>query len=430
MRETAPQQGQGATGKTNLHVERISVPLAEARDIILGSIQPLGSEVVGLLDAGGRVLTEEIRAGRTVPPLDNSAMDGYAVRAEDTLRVPSTLRVVDSLPAGRRATRALGPGEAARIFTGAPIPPGCDAVVMQEHTEADGHRVTVLRAAKSGDHIRRAGCDVTPDTLIAATGTLLRPAHLGMFAALGRTQIRVSRRPRVAVLATGDELVEPDRLRDDGKIVTSNSYSLVSALLDIGADPVYLGIIPDRPGQIADAFREALRCDAIISSGGVSVGDHDWIKQVLAGLGGELRLWQVRMRPGAPLAFVTAHGVPVFGLPGNPVSTLVSYEQFVRPSLLRMMNRLSVFRPVERATLAEDFEKQPGRMHLVRVLLQERDGRRFAFLSGDQGSAILLSMVRAQGLAIIPEATSRIAAGSDVLVQLIERDDLRPEPGF
>ena len=431
MRESSRTQDQQRGGPPgDREAERVSVPLAEARDIILGSIKPLGAETLGLRDSLGRVLAEEIRAGRTIPPHDNSAMDGFACRADDTGRVPSRLRIVDTLPAGRRATRAVEAGEAIRIFTGAPIPAGADAVVMQEHTEADGDQVVILKAARSGDHVRRAGCDVSPNTLIAAPGTLLRPAHLGMFAALGRTQIRVSRRPRVALLATGDELVEPDRLRDDGKIASSNSYGLQAALLECGVDPVYLGIVPDRPAQISEAFLEALRCDAVISTGGVSVGEHDWIKQVLADLGGQLRLWQVRMKPGAPLAFVTVRGIPVFGLPGNPVSTLVTFEQFVRPALLRMMGRLRVFRPVETATLAEDYEKPPGRLHFVRVTLQEREGRRFAFVSGDQSSAILLSMVRAQGLAIVSEHTTKVVAGSEIPVQLLEREDLRAEPGF
>jgi len=410
--------------------ERTSVHVAEARDIILGSVRPLGTETVGLCNAVGRVLAESIQSGRTIPPLDNSAMDGYAVRAEDTQRVPSTLQVRETIPAGHHASGTLQPGDAMRIFTGAPIPAGANAVVMQEYTEASEGQVTILKAPKPGDHIRPAGSDVLPTTAIAPEGARLRPPLVGMLAAIGRTQIRVRRRPRVAIVATGDELVEPDQLIDDGKIGNSNSYGLYASLIEAGADPVYLGIAPDHPDALREVFREALRCDAVISTGGVSVGEYDWIKQVLAELGGNLRLWRVRMKPGAPLAFVMVDETPVFGLPGNPVSTLVSFEQFVRPALLRMMGRSDVFRPVEPAILAEDYAKAAGRTHFVRVLLQEREGKRFALTAGDQSSAILLSMVRAQGLAILSEEATHLAAGSVVPVLLLDRNDLRRVPGF
>ena len=410
--------------------QRAAVPLHAARDIILSSIRPLGTERIGLGAALGRVLAEDIKAERSIPPLDNSAMDGYAVRSEDVQRVPARLTIVETLPAGVLSTHKLGPGEAARILTGAAIPDGADAVVMQEHTETEPGAVTILKTAARGDHIRRVGSDVRPDTPIGWLGNVLRPAQLGMFAAVGRTQIRVSLRPRVAILATGDELVEPDRPVDGGRIVTSNSYGLYAALQEAGADPVYLGIARDEPRAIADAFREALRCDAVVSTGGVSVGDRDWIKQVLGELGGELKLWRVLMKPGAPLAFVVLNERPVFGLPGNPVSTLVTFEQFVRPALLRMTRQRAIFRPVERAVLAEDYRKAADRPHFVRVRLAERDGRRIAFSTGDQGSGILLSMVRAEGLAIVPLETTYLPAGSEVTVQMLQRTDLRDVPGF
>jgi len=410
--------------------ERTQVSVVEARDTILGLVRPLGSETLSLRDAVGRVLCEEIRSDRLIPPLDNSAMDGFALRAEDTREVPAELRVVEDLPAGRTSGRKLGPGEAARIMTGAAIPEGADAVVMQEHTDHAGGRVIVRRLVELGENIRRAGSDVRRRTLIAGVGAVLRPTHIGMFAAIGRTTLQVVVRPRVAVLATGDELVEPDRLSDDGRIASSNSYALQAALVELGAEPVYLGIAPDEPEVIREHFLRALACDVVISTGGVSVGDRDWIKLVLAQLGGSMRLWRVRMKPGAPLVFSILQERPVFGLPGNPVSTLVTFEQFVRPALLRMMRHHKVFRPVEPAILAEDYEKPPGRMHFVRVTLQEREGRLFAFPTGDQSSGVLYSMVRADGLAIVPADTTRIEAGTEVSVQLLGRDDLRAEPGF
>jgi molybdopterin molybdotransferase len=410
--------------------DRVFVTVAEARELIVGSVEPLGGEMVGLAGAAGRVLLEHVRAARVIPPLDNSAMDGYAVRAEDAASVPATLVVVEELPAGRRTDRKLGPGEAARILTGAAIPPGADAVVMQEHAEVDGDRLRVLRRVEPGENIRVAGSDVEPSTTVATSGAVLRPAHVGMLAAVGRTQVRVATRPRVAILATGDELVEPDRLEDDGRIVSSNSYALEAAIRDAGAAPVYLGIAPDEPDAIAERFRQALQCDAVISTGGVSVGDRDWIKGVLAELGGQMRLWRVQMKPGAPLAFVLLDGTPVFGLPGNPVSTLVAFEQFVRPALLKMMGHTKLYRPVERAIFAETYRKSADRLHFVRVQLESRDGQLYARPTGDQSSAILLSMVRADALAVVPAESTKVASGSEVLVQLIHRDDLRERPGF
>ncbi len=410
--------------------ERTEVTVQEARDLVSRSVRPLGGETVLLRDAVGRVLLERVVADRRIPPLDNSAMDGYAVRSADAASVPALLRIVEDLPAGRFTDRTIGPGEAARIMTGAALPDGADCVVRVEDTEAEGDRVRVLAPARSGLNVRPAGSDVEPGTAIADPGATLRPAHLGMLAALGRTVVRVGARARVAILATGDEIVEPDRLRDDGRIAASNSYSLQAAVLEAGAEPVYLGIAPDRPEVIAERFREALACDVVVSIGGVSVGEHDHIKSVLASLGGEMRLWRVRMRPGAPLAFVVLAGRPVFGLPGNPVSSLVSFEQFVRPVILRMMGHRRVFRPVEEAVLVDGYEKRAGRLHFVRVHLEHDKGELRARTTGDQSSAILLSMVRAEGLAIIPEEATSVPPGSRVPVQLLARGDLREEPGF
>jgi molybdopterin molybdotransferase len=409
---------------------RISVEVEEARSIILGSIRPLGAERVPLREALGRVLQEEVTAARPIPPLDNSAMDGFALRAADVAALPASLKVVEEIPAGRRSGRRLGPGEAARILTGAPIPEGADAVVMQEETEREGDALRVRCAVQRGDHIRRAGSDVVPGQVVARQGTLLRPAHLGMLAALGRASVRVTCRPRVAILATGDEIVEPDQLGDDGRIASSNSYTLQAAVAGAGGEPVYLGIAPDRPEVIREYLERASGCDAVISTGGVSVGDRDYIKGVLAQLGGHMRLWRVRMKPGAPLAFAVLGDTPVFGLPGNPVSSLVSFEQFVRPALLRMQRHTRIYRPVEPAVLAEPYRKPPGRMHFARVTLEERGGRLRAHLTGDQSSGVLFSLVAADGLAIIAAQVTDLPAGSEVPVQLLHREDLREEPGF
>ena len=269
-----------------------------------------------------------------------------------------------------------------------------------------------------------------PGTPIGTPGSVIGPADVGILASIGRTSVQVVMKPRVAILATGDELVEPDRLTDDGRIASSNSYALHAALQELGVEPVYLGIAVDRPETIREHFERALSADAIVSTGGVSVGDRDWIKSVLAGLGGEMRLWRVRMKPGAPLAFVTVAGRPVFGLPGNPVSSMVTFEQFVRPALLKMMGHSLLFRAVRSAVLCEDYRKPEGRMHFVRVQLEERKGELRATPTGDQSSGVLLSMVRADGLAIVPAETTHVAAGESLPVQLLRSRDLAAEPGY
>ncbi len=416
--------------EVRVEAERSSVSVAAARELILGAVPRLWTETVGLGETSGRVLAEEIRAGIQIPPADNSAMDGYAVRAADVASVPAVLEVVEDLPAGKRSQRKLGAGEAARIMTGAALPEGADAVVMVEDTAVEGARVRIHKTASLGQHVRRAGEDVRPGLLIAEPGAILRAPLVGMLAALGRSVVSVRARPRVAVLATGDELVEPDRLRDDGRIVSSNSWALCAGLRELGAEPVYLGIAPDEPDEIERRFRAALGCDAVISTGGVSVGDRDWIKQVLVGLGGQMRLWRIAMKPGAPLAFVMVGERPVFGLPGNPVSTLVTFEQFVRPALLRMMGHEKVFRPVASARLDADYKKPAGRAHFVRVHLERRGAELWARESGEQGSNILLALVRADGLAFVPAEATRLARGEAVAVQLLHSNDLAAEPGI
>ncbi|MCP4007624.1 MAG: molybdopterin molybdotransferase MoeA [bacterium] len=425
-----PRTEPARAAHASIEPERTSVTVAEARDLILNSVDPLGSETVGIQAAQGRVLREELLSTEEIPPHDNSAMDGFALRAEDVTSVPTELHVVEELPAGKRSQQKIGPGEAARIMTGAAIPEGVDSVVMVEYAEASGDRVVIQQPVTRGQHIRPAGADVRPGTRIAEVGDLLRTPHVGMMAAIGRTTVRVCSLPRVAILATGDELVEPDRLVSDGRIASSNSYTLQAAVREIGMEAIYLGISPDEPEEIENRFRQALRCDAVISTGGVSVGDRDWIKQVLAGLGGQMRLWRVNMKPGAPLAFVMLDETPVFGLPGNPVSTLVAFEQFVRPSLLKMAGRREIYRPVESAILTETYTKPAGRLHFVRVTLERDASELRATPTREQGSNLLLSMVHADGFAIVPGELTEVVAGTRVPVQRICSPELRSEPGF
>jgi molybdopterin molybdotransferase len=406
---------------------REGLSVSEAQAIVLEACSLLGAETVPCADGLGRVLAEPVVSARTLPPDDNSAMDGYALRAADVARPPATLPVVFEVAAGGRAPRALGPGEAARILTGAPIPPGADAVVRQEDTERAGDRVRVLVSLPPGEHVRRAGEDVERGESVLEPGTRLGPAHLGMLAALGRTSVSVRRRPRVALLSGGDELVEPDGDVSGGRIVSSNSYTLAAACRDIGAEPHYLGIARDDPADLERRLRAGLREDALVSSAGVSVGDHDHVRSVLEKLGCRLIFWGVKMKPGYPFVFGRfddGAGPLVFGLPGNPVSALVTFEQFVRPALLAMAGRHALHRPRITARLGETLTKNAGRLHFVRVRLEREGPEVVARTTGSQSSGVLRSMTEAQGLLIFPAGATRLAEGETAQVQVLDPDFL------
>jgi molybdopterin molybdotransferase len=399
----------------------------------------LGTETVGLGEALGRVLGEGVRSTRVLPPADNSAMDGYAVRAADCAsasdRAPVWLPVAFEVAAGGLDLPPLASGAAARIFTGAAIPPGADSVVRQEDTERDGERVAIRIAPEPGENVRRAGEDVQRGEQVLESGTRIGPAQVGMLASLGRTVVAVHQRPRVAVLSGGDELVEPDGDVAGGRIVSSNSWSIAAQCRELGAAPVYLGIARDAPDDNERRLRAGLAADVIVSSAGVSVGDRDFVRGVLEKLGCRLHFWGVRIKPGFPLAFgrvgEDARGPLVFGLPGNPVSAMMTFEQFVRPALLRMQGARRLHRPIVRARLAETMRKKAGRMHLVRVTL-ERDGETvIARSTGNQSSGVLQSMIRAQGVLIFPAEATELAAGASASVQVLDGDFLAADaPGF
>jgi molybdopterin molybdotransferase len=401
-----------------------SVSFEEARNIILGTVRSMGTEKVALSESLGRVVAETAVAPWDIPPLDNSAMDGFAVRAADVSGAgpgrPVVLEVLENLPAGRVGRHALRPGTAVRIMTGAPVPAGADAVVRVEDTEGEGEKVRIRARVKAGKDIRRAAEDVRAGQKVLEAGDFLTPAAVGMLAGLGRASVRVTQRPRVAVLSTGDELVEVDGDRREGKIIATNTYSLSSQVREAGALPIALAIAPDAPEAIASRFREAMSCDVIVSSGGVSVGAYDFVKDVLEGLGSKMKFWRVAMRPGHPLAFGLLQGRPVFGLPGNPVSCMVSFEVFARPALLKMMGRQDLFRPVVRARLAETLRQKPGRLTFVRARVR-REASGFSVIStGSQSSGILFSMVRANGLLLFPADRTELPEGSEVEVQIID----------
>jgi len=400
------------------------ISVKEAIEKILATIDPLGLERINILDSLGRIIGEDIIAKRDIPPTDNSAMDGYALRAEDTwgasAQNPITLEIVEDIPAGAVPQKKIGLGQAARIMTGAPIPEGANAVLRVEDTVRENNKVKVLVAVPLGQDIRKAGEDVTKGAVIIPRGTKIRPAHVGMLASLGHSFVYVHQRPTVAIMATGDELVEIDEVPSPWQIINSNSYSIFAQVKECGAIPMQLGIARDRREDLKEKFMAALRADVIITTGGVSVGDYDLVKDIMAEMGSTIHFWQVAMRPGKPLVYGTIGKTPVFGLPGNPVSAMVSFEQFVRPALLKMMGAKKIFRRVIRAILEEDVKKKKELVHFIRANISIKDGQYFVTTTGEQGSGILRSMVKANGLIVAAEKKDTLTSGSIVTVQLLD----------
>jgi len=411
------------------------ISFEEALSRILKTIVPLDLEKVNILDALGRVIGVDVYANRNIPPKDNSAMDGYAVRRKDTVKAsrenPAVLTVIEDIPAGTIPRKTVGPGEAARIMTGAPIPAGADAVIRMEDTETNEQTVKIFVEAGKGLDIRSAGDDVLEGERVIRQGDVIRPAEIGMLAALGRSFISVCQKHLVAILATGDELVDIDGNPSPWQIISSNSYSVSAQVLECGGIPLQLGIARDNREDLAAKFKAAMRADIIISSGGVSVGDHDLVKDIMKEAGNDMEFWQVAMRPGKPLAFGSMGGIPAFGLPGNPVSSMVSFEQFVRPSILKMMGHKKLFRKTVKATAREDITKQKGTKHFIRCSVEYEEGKYSATTTGKQESGILKSMVRANGLIVLPENSTSVRTGDKVAVQLIDRSlEQVSEPGY
>jgi len=419
----ARMRGGMVMGKQDMTESMLSVE--EALERVLGAFHPLEPERVPILEALGRVLAGDVYAGVDVPPHANSSMDGYAVLAADTAgagrRAPSRLRVIGELAAGYVTGTAVAPGTAIRIMTGAPIPPGADAVVRVEDTAAEGEWVEVFAQVPVGQYVRPAGEDVRRGELVLRRGTIVRPQEVGMLATLGQGQVPVTRRPRVAILATGDEVVEIDAPLAPGKIRNANSYSNAAQVVKHGGTPVMLGIARDRVEELTQKISAGLAqgVDLFLTSGGVSVGDFDLVKDVLAAEG-EINFWRVRMKPGKPLAFGRIGGVPVLGLPGNPVSVMVSFEMFVRPAILKMLGVTGWERPTVEATLMDGVKHKDERRHYLRVRVEAHEGEHRAYLTGGQGSGILSSMVKANGLAIIPEDWTHAEAGARVRVMMLD----------
>ncbi len=407
------------------------VSVEEASRIILRQVSPLPGEEVALLQAAGRVLFENVRASRNVPPFANSAMDGYAVRWQDVARAsatdPVTLSVLEDVPAGYVARRRVTKGNATRIMTGAPVPRGADAIVRVEYTESIGDRVRISRVDGQGSHIRGVGEDIQKGRPILEKGKLLTSADIGLLASVGKSRVRVYRRPTVAIISTGDELLEVDDAPRPGKIVNSNSYTLSAAVQEIGAVPHPLGIVRDKRKSLASAFKRALHYDVVITSGGVSVGDYDLVKGALVDVGVRMALWKVAQKPGHPFAFGRMGSKPVFGLPGNPVSSAVSFLLYARPALLKMMGYKSFFLPVIHATLEHEIKKTKGLKEFIRCRLREDDGRSFASSTGTQSSGVLHSLSLAQGLIVCKEEETLLPKGSQVPVILLRHQGLLAE---
>ena len=392
---------------------------AEASERTLQALAPLAAERVGLVAAHGRVLAESPRAELTLPPWANSAMDGYAVRAADvagaTPARPVTLPVLETVAAGAFPTRPLPPGAATRIMTGAPVPDGADSVVRVEDTDGGVTQVQVRDARDAGRNVRRAGEDVWAGDVVLEAGTILRGAQVGLLAAAGVAGVNVHRRPRVAIISTGDELVALDRLdeaRQGKRIISSNGYALAALVREAGGEPVELGIVPDAINWLRAKLHEAASCDLIVTTAGVSVGEFDYTRAAVEQVGGTIDFWKVRMRPGAQLGFGTVRGTPWLGLPGNPVSAIVTFELFVRPMVRRLLGHRELFPRAISCVAGEAIRSGGGATYLLRAMLDESVTPARATLAGGQGSHVQLSLGRANALLVIPPDVSEAPPGT------------------
>jgi len=406
------------------------ISVEDALNKILGVVSVLEAESKRLLDCLGQVLDEDVYAPFNVPPQDNSAMDGYAVQftsiQEATDKNPKILTVIGNIAAGSVPEMVVEAETAVRIMTGAFLPKGADVVVPFEDTDEIRRKelslskseIGICHALPLGANIRRSGEDIAEGELVMTKGEILRPASIGILASLGREFIRVIRRPVIGILATGDELVELSQSRVNGKIYNSNSYTLAAQIIRYGGIPKLLGIARDDLGQLSKAIHNGLDCDMLITSGGVSLGDYDVVKQVLA-TEGDVSFWTVRMKPGKPLAFGTFVGengkrIPHLGLPGNPVSSMITFEVFARPAICKMMGKEDLSKHRIMVTMEDPVKNIDERRVFTRVVVSEREGKHFAKLTGSQGSGILTSMLKANALAVIPETMKNISPGDVV----------------
>jgi molybdopterin molybdotransferase len=396
------------------------IGIHEAIDTVLGAVNLLPAEEVSLLGALGRATATTIVSPEAVPSFDNSAMDGYAVRGAELEAGRREFRVVVEIPAGLWVGERVGSGEAAKIMTGAPLPPGVDTVVQVEYTEQHGERLVVTETVPPGANVRHVAEDVAVGDVLFPRGAHVGPAEIGLLASVSCDRVSVARRPQVAILATGSELVLPGQPLAPGQIRNSNSFTAYGQVLAAGGEPVLLGIARDDLEETRRLLADALQYDVVITSGGVSVGEYDFVKQVQDELGVERRFWGVATKPGKPLAFGTRGDTLVFGVPGNPVAAMVSFEMYVRPALLALQGRQDLFRPYVFAAAEEHVKRTRDRTEARRCRLLHRGGGWGFTTTGPQGSGILRSMALADGLAFVPPEYADAEAGAELLVMMLE----------
>lgn len=401
-----------------------------AQQCVLESVKLFGIESVKLEQSLGRVLAEDVHANRDQPPYDVSAMDGFALRSADVANAPAALEIIEDIKAGDMPSKTVAAGQCARIMTGAPVPPGADTVIRVEETQAlSDTRVQINVSVKPNNDIRPRGEGMHNGDVALPTGTELTPGAVGMLAMVKRSAVQVYRQPRVAILSTGDELEGLSDPFDANKIPDANSYALMAQVQALGIQPTLLGIARDKPEELRRYLQDGLRHDVLLVSGGTSVGVHDYVRPTLEGLGVQMKFWRVEMKPGHPMAFGVAANTFVFGLPGNPVSSMVCFEEFVLPALRRMMGHARIHRRTLEARLTYDVKHKHSRTEFVRVMLSRDADGYLASSAGAQGSGILASMSRAEGLLVVPPQSKGLAAGSMVTVQLLDGTAYQNEAG-
>ena len=389
--------------------------VAEARSRIVAAFDPLGSEQIGLLDALGRVLAADVAARMTQPPAAVSAMDGYAVRADDVAKVPARLRVIGQAPAGGSFGGQVGAGQAVRIFTGGPLPAGTDTIIIQEDTASEGEHVVVREGAPRGTYVRAAGLDFRVGDILLKKGRFLTARDIGMAAAMNVPWLHVTRRPRIAILATGDEVVMPGDPVGPNQIISSNGLSLAAFVVACGAEPIHLGIAPDDRAALKAMVQGAIGTDLLVTSGGASVGDHDLVQAALGETGMQMDFWKIAMRPGKPLMFGSIGATRVLGVPGNPVSTLVCATMFLRPAIDRMLGRLVEPEPQPTALLGRDLPENDSREDYLRARLShDAQGRVVATPFDKQDSSMLSFLSKADCLVVRAPRAPAIKAGTTV----------------
>lgn len=400
----------------------------DALQCVLANVRPLGTEEVGVEDACGRTPAEDVVSPEDIPCYDNSAMDGYAVIAADLAAAsqekPVALQLCEDVPAGKVPQKTVTPGFTARIMTGAPIPKGADAVVMVETTEADGNTIRFSQPVAPGDHIRLAGEDMKKGSVALRAGHKIRAQEMGLLVSIGRARLKVFRRPQVGILSTGDEIIECNEPLSVGKVRNSNAYTLSGLVLKYGGTPVRLGIARDTREALREKLVEGLKYDMILTTGGVSVGDYDYVKDALADLRWELKFWQVATKPGKPVTFGLLSGKPVFGLPGNPSGAMVTFELFARPALLRMQGQERLAKVTVKARLGSDLRRKPGRMEFIPALVTQRNGQFCAVRCGGRGSGVLSPLCEANALIVVPREAGPLKKGDWGEAQLLDAEEM------